>query len=194
MSDSLEWTGVMGWRRTGEETATESDDSSPEYFAALYEDHVHKIYSYLLAHTRRSEDAADLTQQVFTQAFAAHPRYRQREAPASAWLFRIAHNLMVDFHRKQRPTVAWQVLPERSQPAGGDDVEGTVINREDVARLRLALAGLEGEKRELLALRFAARLTVREMAAVLDLRDAAVRSQLRRLLKTLHKEMSKDRR
>lgn len=189
MNRSLDLTRTFARR---EVRGPEAGDATRDHedFAALYERHLPDIYSYLLAHSGSEEDAADLAQQVFTKALGALPRYRQRGIPVSVWLFRIAHNVMVDYHRRKRPTVTWETLPESSHPASPDNVEAAVIGREDVERLVTVLARIEPEKRGLLALRFAAGLTIHEIATILDRRDAAVRSELRRLLRVLHEEFS----
>ncbi len=176
----------------GDADMPEAHIPSEEAFSTLYEQHLPGIYSYLLAHTRAEEDAADLAQQVFAQALTALPRYRKQGIPVRVWLFRIAHNLMVDFHRRRRPTVTWDALPASLHPISNDHVEATVVAREQVERLGMVLTRIEPEKRDLLALRFAAGLTVREIAVVLGRRDAAVRSEIRRLLHALHEELSHD--
>jgi RNA polymerase sigma-70 factor (ECF subfamily) len=154
-------------------------------FEQIYERHLSGIYSYLLAHCRSEEDAADLSQQVFTQALAALPRYRARGIPIATWLFRIARNLLIDLRRRRRPTVSWELLPEPQHPSAGDDVEATVMRRDAVERLRPILDALDADKRDLLALRFAGGLTVPEIASVLNRTEPAVRSELRRILLSL---------
>ncbi len=178
-------------RDVADELPAEPHALSYDAFAVIYEQRLPDIYSYLLAHTR-AEEAADLAQQVFVQALAALPRYRQHGVPVSVWLFRIAHNVMVDFHRRRRPTVTWEALPASLHPVSDDHVETSVLAREQAERLGIVLARIEPEKRDLLALRFAAGLTVREIAAVVGRRDSAVRSELRRLLHVLQKELSHD--
>lgn len=190
MNRSVELAGNRVRSGAGDNVVTDDGRLDGASFATLYERHLPDIYSYVRARTGREEDAADLAQQVFTQALIALPRYRAQGIPVNIWLFRIAHNLVVDFHRRKRPTVSWDVLPSWSHPPSRDNVEATVIGREDIERLGRTLARLEADKRDLLALRFAAGLTVREIAAVLGRRDAAVRSELRRLLRALHEEFS----
>jgi RNA polymerase sigma-70 factor (ECF subfamily) len=181
-----------GERRIEAERPVDANVLDPEAFAAIYQRHLPGIYGYLLAHTRREEDACDLAQQVFTQALAALPRYRQREIPISVWLFRIARNLAVDLHRRRHPTVSWELLPDTLHPVAADDVEATVIRHEAAAHLLTVLDRLEPEKRELLILRFAGGLKVREIASLLGRSEAAVRSELRRVLQALQEHVPYD--
>lgn len=75
-----------------------------EAFGEVYEEYLNGVYRYLYARTTNTEDASDLTQQVFLKAFEGFPTYRDQGHPISAWLFKIAHNTVVDFHRRRRPT------------------------------------------------------------------------------------------
>ncbi len=157
---------------------------APAAFGILHQRYHARVYRYLRARTESPEDAADLTQQVFLQAFDALPRYRERGLPFAAWLFRIARNAATDFHRRRRQTVAWDHLPEALHPAA-QGPEGTVLRREALARLRDLLATLPADKRELLALRFVAGLSQREIAAVVGKSEDAVQKGLTRLLHSL---------
>jgi RNA polymerase sigma-70 factor (ECF subfamily) len=154
-------------------------------FAPLYERYRDRVYAYLRARTPSAEDASDLMQQVFVRALAALPQYRGHHETVAAWLFRIARNAAVDFHRRRRDTIAWDLVPEALQPQSGQDLEAQVLREEAVARLRALLMGLNQDTRELLALRFAARLTVAETAAVLGKSEAAIKKQLVRTIRTL---------
>lgn len=159
----------------------------PDTFSSIYEQHLPAIYSYLLSRCRSRADAEDLSQQVFTQALAALPRYRTQDIPITTWLFRIARNLLIDVGRRQRPTISWDQIGESQHPIAGDNVEAAVVRQEAISRLGLVLSELDPEKRDLLALRFAGGLTVPEIAGVLKRSEPAVRSELRRILHTLRK-------
>lgn len=186
---------VSGWgpvpqatpqRLTGDDpVAAELFAADGEEFAQIYERHLQSIYSYLLAQTGNQHDAEDLSQQVFTQALAAYPRYRSTDYPVTAWLFRIARNLVVDSRRRRRPSLPWEAVPQSHLPCAGDNVEETVLRREAVERLAPFLARLAPAKRELLALRFAGGLKVPEIAEVLERTEQAVRSDLHRILVSL---------
>ncbi|HEX5503533.1 MAG TPA: sigma-70 family RNA polymerase sigma factor [Thermomicrobiales bacterium] len=159
--------------------------AEPAAFGALYQRYLPRVYGYLRARAASDDDAADLTQQVFLRALEALPAYRERGLPFAAWLFRIARNAATDAHRRRRATVPWDALPAALQPAASDDPEAGALRREALGQLGAALAALDPDKRELLALRFAARLTAREIAAVVGKSEGATKKQLARTLHAL---------
>ncbi len=160
-------------------------------FSTLYERYLDRIYAYLRARTATDEDAADLTQQVFLQALSALPRYREGKTPFAAWLFRIARNAAIDGRRRARPSTTLDALPLVLLAAGDLSTEAQVLRRERLERLRTLLSALDRDKRELLALRFAAGLTIAETAVVVGKSEAAVKKSLFRLLHAL-KEQTHD--
>ena len=163
--------------------------ADPTAFDPLYQRYLTPVYRYLCLHTANEEDAADLTQQVFLQALQALPKYRERQLPFAAWLFRIAHNLAIDTYRRHRPTIAWDWLPEALQPDSGADPEVMVLEQERLRQLRQLFDRLSQDKRDLLALRFGAGFTAREIAAVVGRREEAVQKQLVRIIGSLRKEL-----
>jgi RNA polymerase sigma-70 factor (ECF subfamily) len=156
----------------------------PAAFAALYRLYRDRIYWYVRSHTRIEEDAADLTQQIFVQALGALDQYRPRRGPFAAWLFGIARHALANMHRR-RATVTWEMLPGALQPVAADDPTVALQRREDIERLRGLFLALDADKRDLLALRFVARLTVGEIAAVIGKSEAATHKRLARTLRAL---------
>jgi RNA polymerase sigma-70 factor (ECF subfamily) len=158
----------------------------PAAFAPLYRRYRHRVYAYLYARLTDAEDAADLTQQVFLQALAALPRYRVRAVPFGVWLFRIARNVAADLQRRRgRGSLPWQAVPDEAQPRADHDVEDVVVQREALAHLHATMGNLDPETRDLLLLRFAARLTAAEIGAVTGKSTAAAAKRLQRALQTL---------
>ena len=155
----------------------------PELFGAVYQRHVDAIYRYLQLRVGFDE-AADLTQQVFLKALSALPKYQPKGAPFSAWLFRIARNLATD-HRRVSHRKPDELLPDIMPSGVAGAPEEAALQMEQQARLRSLLRELNAEKRELLAMRFAAGLSSREIAAVIGKSEAAVKKQLSRILRTL---------
>jgi RNA polymerase sigma-70 factor (ECF subfamily) len=70
-----------------------------EAFGALYERYVSRIYNYVYYRTGNQHDAEDLTARVFYRAMRRIRQYEDRGLPISAWLYRIAHNLVANWHR-----------------------------------------------------------------------------------------------
>jgi RNA polymerase sigma-70 factor (ECF subfamily) len=159
--------------------------TDPAAFAPLYQHYRDRIYAYLRTRTRSAEDAADLTQQVFVQALDALPRYRVGRVPFAAWLARIAHNLAANYHLRHRQTLAWDSIPEALHPASDEDPAARLLEREALAQLGTVLLTCSASTREMLALHYAARLTIAETAAALGKSEAAVKKQLTRTIHAL---------
>ena len=168
-----------------EATLVEAARLDPLRFDALHARYAGRVYRYVRVRVGSAEDAADLTQQVFLQALHALPRYRERGLPFAAWLFRIARNVVADAHRRKVTDVSWDEVPDGLHPPDGADTEAEAIRREEVARLRDLLAGLDAERRELVLLRFLAGLKVREIARVTDTSESTVKRHLADTLRTL---------
>ena len=115
---------------------------------------------------------------------SALPKYQPKGAPFSAWLFRIARNLATDHHRLSHGKPD-ELLPDTMFSGTAGAPEEAALQMEQQARLRSLLRELNAEKRELLAMRFAAGLSSREIAAVIGKSEASVKKQLSRILRTL---------
>jgi len=166
-----------------------ASDSAP--FALLYRLHSATIFRYVRTYTENDEDAADLAQLVFLRVLEALPTYQDRGLPFRAWVFRIARNAAIDTYRSRRRTLPWDHFPATLQPFLAD-VEERAIQREAINRLRVLIGQFSPEKQELLALRFAGALTVREIALVVGRSEDAVKKQLTRTMRTLREEFGDD--
>lgn len=151
-------------------------------FAALYLRYAARIYAYLRTRTASTDEATDLTQQVFMNALAALDRYRVGAAPFSAWLFRIAMNAATDRHRRRQPTFPLEAALDISD---GSNLEEQATRSDELRWLRVTVQALPTAEQELLALRFAGGLTSREIASLVRRSEAAVKKQLWRTLRAL---------
>ncbi len=179
----------------GKSAAHDSDEAlvaaareEPDQFGLLYERYLPGVYRYLVARVGRGDEAADLTQTVFMRAFKSLPTYRPKRAPFSAWLFRIARNAATDSLRRRRPSVSLDGLPDVLIAASGESPEALAEQSERLDRLRGHVEGLDSNKRELLVLRFAGDLTIREIAQVVGKSEAATRKQLTRTINALKEQ------
>jgi RNA polymerase sigma-70 factor (ECF subfamily) len=133
------------------------------------------------------DDVEDLTEQVFLNAWEALPSYKQRRHPFTSWLYRIAHNVVVDYHRRYKPTVP---LPppesvdwKEEQPTSLEKV----IEAEEASRLALAITQLSEEQQQVIILRFIEGLKHAEVARIIGRSEGACRVIQHRALKTLNR-------
>ncbi len=84
---------------TEDEALQRAIQGDAEAFSFLYEENVNRIFSYIYYRTGNTSDAEDLTARVFQRAMGRIDRYTQKGVPFSAWLYRIAHNLVANWHR-----------------------------------------------------------------------------------------------
>jgi RNA polymerase sigma factor (sigma-70 family) len=104
----------------------------PHAFAPLYRRYVDAVYRYCFRRLGRREDAEDATAQIFAQALAGLPRLGA--SPFRAWLFAIAHNVVADLHRAQRPTSPLTAVDTREDP--GPTPEHAALAAEDGRMIR----------------------------------------------------------
>lgn len=157
-----------------------------EAFGRLYGIYFVRVYRFLRTRTATPEDAADVTQQVFMKAYDSMRESGTRPGGFAPWLFRIARNAAIDGHRRRRSLVPWQHVPESLvPPSTARGPEESAIALERVERLRECLAALDRNKQELLALRFAAGLSSRQIAAAVGKSESAVKKQLTRTIQSL---------
>ncbi len=150
-------------------------------FEALYRRHKDALYRYLLRGTSSPDFAADLFQDVWKNLIQARIRYRP-DAPFGAFLFKLAHNRLMDHFRMQRPTTAVSEdlpAPESERP------DHTVERRAQAARLLRALALLPAEQREVIVLREERDLTLEQIAEIQGVGRETVKSRLRYALAKL---------
>ena len=155
----------------------------------LYDRHRESIFRYLWIRLDDRQLAEDLTGDVFMRMLDALPRYRLQGLPFRAWLYRIAHNLLVDHIRKMNHqiTVPIDVVEEH---AAGDDLDQTVELKRLNERLQVALMSLEPTQGEVVTLRFMAGLSLRETALTLGKTEAAIKALQHRGLSSLRRALN----
>ncbi len=151
----------------------------PAAFLALYERYVERVYGYCLARLGDRAAAEDATSETFTKALAAIGRYQ--DGVFVAWLFRIAHNVVVDA-RRRRVAAPLAALDERPDPARGPD-ELALATAEGAA-VRAALDALGADERAVVELPYAG-WSGEAIAAHLGRSPAAVKQLRYRALRRL---------
>lgn len=154
-----------------------------EAFGLLYYRYRDRVYRYYLSRAAGREDADDLTQQAFVRAFGSLRHYRSAKGSFASWLFTIVRNIAIDYYRRRERHPVWSTIPDDTTSA--DDVEAQAIRLADASRIRALIAGLPADKQEMLALRFAADLTIADIAKVIGKNPEATRKQLARTVQQL---------
>ncbi|HEY7123668.1 MAG TPA: sigma-70 family RNA polymerase sigma factor [Ktedonobacterales bacterium] len=159
------------------------EDKQMSHFEVLYQRFYPGILGLLRFLVGNQEVAEDLTGLVFEKAWKHFADVRTPEA-AGPWLFRIAQNCAADYFRRTRPTVSLERLLSIEHPRAASLEEHTLAH-EDQRLLLAQLQRLSEREREIIGLKFVARLTNREIASVLQVPEGTVGSLLYRTLRRL---------
>jgi RNA polymerase sigma-70 factor (ECF subfamily) len=153
-------------------------------FAPLYERYVDQIYAYAHTLTRNRELAEDVTASTFAKAIEDLPRFEWRGVPYSAWLYRVAANLVA--RQARRP--AWLDLDEH-QPVDAESPEQIVEQRDREAMVRAAVAKLPADQRQAVLLRFGGELRNREIGEIMGRSEGAVKLLTFRAVTALRQQL-----
>ena len=158
-----------------------------EAFAQLYEEHFDKIYRYVTIRIGDRMDAEDVSQQVFIKALQSISSFKWRGIPFSAWLFRIAHNQVIDYLRKKKRAT---VPLDESLASSEDNPQLIAEQRLDIEQLVLAAQRLTEAQREVISLRFAGELPIAQVAEVMGKSQGAVKALQHSAIVALRKTLS----
>ena len=156
-------------------------------FGQLYELHLDAIYRYIYYRVGNATEAEDLTEQVFLKAWEHMGAYDDRGLPFAAWLYRMAHNLVIDYRRTRKVAEPLsEFLVEKS--AGPQE---TVELRLEMAEVAAALRRLSPDYQQIILLRFVQGCSHAEAAAVMGKSEGALRALQCRALASLHEALQK---
>jgi len=164
----------------------------PESFGLLYERYVENIYNYIYYRTSNHHDAEDLTARTFYRALKHFPRYVDRGAPFSAWLYRIAHNVVANWHRdrSRRKFVPFDDLVLTIMQRKGPDA--VAEEKDDQESLLQAVQRLPPERQQLLILKFIEQMSNIEIAQVMGRTEGAIKSLYHRTLVALREDFASE--
>jgi len=161
-------------------------------FDVLYARHRGTLYRFLLRSSRDPRLAEELFQETWSRVIAARGRYAP-QAKFSTWLLQIAHNLLIDSHRRKRPMASGEeaelalanlALPDQEQP------EHVLSEFEQRRRLQLAIEQLPDEQRTAVLLRLENDLSVEEIAEVTGVGRETAKSRLRYAMNRLREQLA----
>jgi len=154
----------------------------------LYDENFDRIYRYIVLKIGDRTEAEDMTQQVFLQALKSISSYKWKGTPFSAWLYRIAHNQIVDYFRK-KSRYATVDLDPRIQDRDPDPV--TLAEKKmDAAELAEATRKLTRAQQEVIALRFSSDLPIAEVSRIMGKSEGAIKALQHSAIRALRKVMT----
>jgi RNA polymerase sigma-70 factor (ECF subfamily) len=165
--------------------------SDLDAFGELYERHVRRIYNYIYYRTGNHHDAEDLTARVFERALRHIPKFEDKGVPFSAWLYRIAHNLVANWHRdrSRRPVVP---LDDRFLSKGGrNQPEAEAVSQEEQRMLLAVVHLLPSDRQQLLILKFVQRFSNAEIGQIMGRTEGAIKSLYHRTLNSLRDDLER---
>jgi len=161
-----------------------------EAFGILYERHLRRLYSYVYYRTGNVADAEELTARTFHRALANIHRYEPKGVPFSAWLYRIAHNLVANWHRDSKRHRALPIDDALEVPNPADDPHGAAVSAEERRELRRAIASLPADRQQLLILKYVQNMPNAEIGVVMGRSEGAVKALLHRTVVALKTQLS----
>ena len=176
---------------TEENAVARASQGDADAFSFLYERNITRIYNYIYYRIGSEADAEDLTARVFYRAFGHINTYVEKGVPFSAWLYRIAHNLIANFHRDshRRKEVALEDQPE--MPHHADHPESALVKSQEVEQLLKGIRRLSPDRQQLLILKFVEDYSNAEIADIMGKSEGAIKSLYHRALIALRVEMNR---
>lgn len=177
---------------------TQAQKGDADAFGELYKLHLDAIYAYIAKRVSNIDETENLTQTVFLKAWPAIKRYQAAKVPFRAWLYRIAHNAVIDHYRTKKELASLEEKEEQTGEIGliaanSPQPEDVLISKEQGRSLRQAIAKLKPNYQQVLSLRFLNGLGYDETATVMESKVNAIRVLQFRALKALHKIVGNER-
>jgi RNA polymerase sigma-70 factor (ECF subfamily) len=160
-------------------------EGDAEAFGLLYEKYIDQIYNYIYFRTSNGKDAEDITSRVFLRALNHIEKYEDRGYPFSAWLYRIAHNLVVNWYRDSDRTDEISLLDQYPPPTEEGTVEERIEAKDEKAYLIRIINSLPEDRKELLILKHVEGLTNSEIGQIMDRTEGAIKALYHRTLESL---------
>lgn len=163
-----------------------------EAFSQLYHLYFDRVYRYARLRLHNPADAEDVTAAVFLSAWRGIDRFSPKhETSFAGWLFRLAHNTVIDRYRRVRETISLDepeasITTDFAFPSPETELEWQLT----LAELHEALQTLTDEQREVVLLRFVEGLSAREVGDIMGKQEGTVRGMQFRAIEALRRALS----
>jgi len=177
--------------RSDDELLNLASNGDREAFGLLYERYISKIYSYIYYRTGNRNDAEDLTERVFYRALRHIVNYDNRGLPFSAWLYRIAHNLVANWYRDNSRRKEIQLEDGVFSTDSHNYPEQELLFTEEHQIMLEIVQSFPPERQQLLFLKYVEHLSNAEIGRIMGRTEGAIKSLYHRTLIALREEMVK---
>jgi RNA polymerase sigma-70 factor (ECF subfamily) len=162
---------------------------NPERFAPLYDKYYKQIFNYVYQRMDSKESAFDVTGQVFLKALVNLQKYKFKGVPFASWLYRIAHNEMMQLFRSQKDKRAINadvgdlrfICEENEEP----------FFEEYIPAIKKLILELNSDDLHLVELRFFEKRPFKEIAEILDITEVNAKVKMYRIIEKLKRSLSK---
>ena len=172
-----------------DEVLMRASQGDRDAFGLLYERYIDRIFNYVYYRTGNLHDAEDLTARVFQRAMNHIRNYTDRGVPFSAWLYRIAHNLVANWHRDRSRRQEIPINDVPVLPSKGDHPEKNLVRSQEEDALLKLIRRLPGERQNLLILKFVEDMSNAEIGEIMGRSEGAVKSLYHRTLLALRDQL-----
>jgi len=162
----------------------------PVALTQLYEENFDKIYRYIVLKIGDRTEAEDMTQQVFLNALQSISSYKWKGMPFTSWLYRIAHNQVVDYFRKKSKHATVPLDESLPIPAVDGDPKYEVERKMEIETIAMVTKKLTQSQQEVISLRFASELSIAEVAGVMGKSEGAVKALQHSAIAALRKVLA----
>lgn len=152
----------------------------------VYQRHARQVYGYIYFRVGDQHVAEDLAADVFARAVAGIANYGYRNTPFLAWLYRIAHNVTVDYRKAAVQRSQHQAEVPDDLPAHGDSFR----QLDDRRDMLTAIRGLTEVQQQVIILRFYKGMSILEVASIIGKPEGAVKALQTRALRSLRRGMT----
>ena len=182
----------MALNLSDEDALTKAAKGDRQAFGILYDRNVSRIYNYIYYRTGNQHDAEDLTARVFYRAMRHITNYRDRGIPFSAWLYRIAHNLVANWHRDNSRRQEVPLDDGQWSTAGSEHPESALLYNEEQQSLMRLIGRLPEDRQQLLVLKFVDHKSNAEIGKIMGRTEGAIKSLYHRTLLALRDDVDGD--
>ena len=144
-------------------------------FAQLYEQFSERIYKYIRSKIADKQSAEDIFQEVFLKAWRGCQNLQTKDLNFSAWLYKVSHNTINDYFRKQYRSPETVELDYQINIPAPDNVSKEIDDKLSFDNIRKAIEDLPASYKQIIELRFYQQFSIEETAKIMGKSNISIR-------------------